>query len=450
MARVGELLVAAGWITAEQCVQALNTQVLWGARLGTNLVELGFVEIDQVARALGRQFHCAPALSHHFAAADRRLQQELPVDMAERWSCLPLSRSKQGRLVIAAMAPLDDMARALIAHELDVRAQDVVVAVAAELRIRYQLERLYGIQRDTRFLRVRGPTPIQAPKFDINYVELEPELELPEEPKPAIPRAMARQALSPLGRPPTQPDLTPQGTTPPQSPRERLARIDVALKELQEHVERASLQRAPTRPDRRRYAPTIDESGERAVAKIPIKRLAVGSEAMPPLSLGTAPPPMSATLGEATRAIRCSSDREMVGELAIQAVAQFVPGTRAAVLLVVRSTAAIAQVGFSRAAESLPEVIVPLTEPGLVPAAIKRNEQIRAKGGELGVVDALVRSAIGAAENDDLVVTPISIGENVVGVIAIAVAGDEAEVNADSITAAAGAAYARLMRDASR
>ena len=43
MPKLGELLVASGLLTADQVEQALRAQVLWGGRLGTNLIELGFV-----------------------------------------------------------------------------------------------------------------------------------------------------------------------------------------------------------------------------------------------------------------------------------------------------------------------------------------------------------------------------------------------------------------------
>ena len=39
MARLGELLVASGLLTPERLEQALRAQIMWGARLGTNLVE---------------------------------------------------------------------------------------------------------------------------------------------------------------------------------------------------------------------------------------------------------------------------------------------------------------------------------------------------------------------------------------------------------------------------
>jgi hypothetical protein len=425
VARLGELLVAAGWITAEQCVQALNAQVLWGARLGTNLIELGFVGLDDIARALGQQHQCSVALSHHFAAADRQLQRELPASLAKRYECLPLSRASNGRIVIAATTPLDDVGRKAVAEALDTR--DLRVSLAAELRIRYQLEKVYRVQRDARFLRTRGPKPPTVPQLDDATVQ-----DVPLDPPT---RRIAREAILPLARPETNGESA-----------------DVSIPQLQARVEQAAVGRAPTRPDRRRYLETIEQNAldlARAptLARVPLKRLAVGTDGIAPVSMGTNPPPVSATVGDAVRAIRASTDRETVEALVIQAVAQFLPTARAALLFVVRGDIAVAHVGFSRATEALPEVAVPLGEPGLVPDVIARNRTMCASASDLGIVDRLVLSALGFNDGE-LVVAPIAVGVHVVGVLVIATDSDVTTDTTQAITAAAGAAFTRLMRTA--
>ena len=53
--RIGELLIQAGLITASQLQSALTAQRIFGGRLGTNLVEHGFVSEVDLARVLARQ-----------------------------------------------------------------------------------------------------------------------------------------------------------------------------------------------------------------------------------------------------------------------------------------------------------------------------------------------------------------------------------------------------------
>src|SRR5882672_10140725 len=55
MAKIGEVLVREGHLTQEGLEEALDWQVLYGGRLGTNLLELKLVEEEQLARALGKQ-----------------------------------------------------------------------------------------------------------------------------------------------------------------------------------------------------------------------------------------------------------------------------------------------------------------------------------------------------------------------------------------------------------
>src|SRR3954470_7950920 len=157
MPRLGELLVAAGLLGAEQVEQALRAQVLWGGRLGTNLVELHYLELDPLSRVLGRQHHLPPALARHFEKATPELQAQLAPEIAERFSCLPLLRmGPEQHVVIAAVAPLTPRQLAIIAGALAGDVARVAPAVAAALRIRYRLEGVYRIRRAAGYPRARG------------------------------------------------------------------------------------------------------------------------------------------------------------------------------------------------------------------------------------------------------------------------------------------------------
>jgi len=81
-------------------------------------------------------------------------------------------------VVIAAVAPLTPRQLAIIAGELAVDVARLVPAVAAELRIRYQLERVYRIRRAARFLRARGASIPPFPAFRILAAKPDPELDL--------------------------------------------------------------------------------------------------------------------------------------------------------------------------------------------------------------------------------------------------------------------------------
>src|SRR5687768_14929730 len=173
MPRLGELLVATGLLTVEQVEQALRAQVMWGGRLGTTLIELGYLDLDALAITLGKQHKLPAALARHFDKADRALQQKLSPDVAERYSAVPLLRVAEEKVVVAMVDLIDKRGLAIIADELEVTPAQIVPAIAAELRIRYHLERVFRIPRAARFLRARGKTNPEFPVFEIAQIELE-------------------------------------------------------------------------------------------------------------------------------------------------------------------------------------------------------------------------------------------------------------------------------------
>src|SRR3569623_1603042 len=106
MSRLGERLIAAGLLTHEQLEKALRAQVVCGGRLGTNLGELGCVDLDTLATALGAQHGLPPALGRHFDRADRGLQEDFPQALAAKYGVVPLLRiGDPTRIAIVSIDP---------------------------------------------------------------------------------------------------------------------------------------------------------------------------------------------------------------------------------------------------------------------------------------------------------------------------------------------------------
>src|SRR5690349_24875723 len=118
--RLGELLIEAKVLTPQQVDEALRAQVMWGARLGTSLVELGFIDLDGLSNALGYQKHLPAALASHFDRADRELQLQLSPNHAEKYECIPLMRVGKRAVAVALASPLDARGLAIVADELGV------------------------------------------------------------------------------------------------------------------------------------------------------------------------------------------------------------------------------------------------------------------------------------------------------------------------------------------
>jgi len=471
MARLGELLVAAGLLSAEQIDRALRAQVMWGARLGTNLVELGLIDLEVLTNNLSRQHRLPAALARHFDKVDKELQLLLSPELAEMYCCIPLMRAGPRRdVVIAAASPLTPKAMARIADDLVVEPHQLIVSVAAELRVRYQLERVYEIARPARFMRTPGERVTPFPQFEtlpefedsaVNALIVE---------RPAAPQVIEAEAAptTPVASPtptaavPAAPEVVPEVVpeddleitvavadqpsrpTVVARPLEELDDLpaDVAVEAA---VPRAVEQEASSGRERRRYVRTIaDPEPDKAFARIAIRRVAV----TPPAGI-TEPNKETKTLGETTRSIRRATDRERVADLSMDALFRFAPSCHAATMMVVRGQIATSWKGFCRSGAAQPELVVPLDQPGLVPRAVHRNQTARAPSSDLGPIDRRLMSSFGH-EDGELLVAPVSIGGDVMCVIAMVVELDAASTTPESIAAAAGAAFARLMRDASR
>ncbi len=131
--------------------------MLSGGRLGTNLVELGFIDLNTLGRYLARSMDLPLAIADRLEKADVVLVEKLGAEVANRHSAIPLGKEKNDPQAIGVVMvePTDRRSVAAIEEKLGSRIQPYV---AAELRLFYYLERYYGIRRRTRFTR--------APKAD--------------------------------------------------------------------------------------------------------------------------------------------------------------------------------------------------------------------------------------------------------------------------------------------
>lgn len=148
--KLGEALVSVNLITREQLKEALARQVIYGARIGTNLVELGYITEEQIVAFFSKYFK-TPALNP--SALD-----DIPPDViamldtkfAEKYCMVPFRRDRQ-RLHVAVLEPqtFDRLEEFRF-----MTGFDIIPYVMSELRLLHCLERYYGIKRDLRYISV--------------------------------------------------------------------------------------------------------------------------------------------------------------------------------------------------------------------------------------------------------------------------------------------------------
>ena len=457
---------------------------MWGGRLGTNLIELGFVDLDPLAQRARPPARACPRRS---AATSKRSTASssalLSADLAERFCVVPLLRvGPERKVVVASIAPLGR--EGTRDHRGRARRRAVAPDLGRslpELRIRYQLERIYKIPRNARFMRSPGktippfptfqdipedlPTDPQIQRIDIALPTSTGELAVYEQATTPAPKAKLPAALivedevevevEVEDEDEPQLEIGPQGLLlievtkeAPSQPVEQHAEIVGDLDELAALADAlavpSEVEETPSGRERRRYVRTIadtptSDSERQALGRIAIRKVAISTTGQP----------AGLTLGEATRAIRRAQDRDRVAELVIDALFRFAPSCDAALILVVRGDVAISWKSFARSGATPPEMAVPMKTPGLVPRVVECNCTVRSPSTELAPIDQLLMVSLGH-QSGELVVVPVSIAGTVMCAIAMVTVKDAPVASAESIAVAAGAAFARLIRHASR
>lgn len=360
--RIGERLVRAGLVTREQLQEALSAQVVHGGRLGTNLIERAWITLDCMAQVLAEHHGVPAALEADFAGADAELQERLAPELAAEYRAIPLrAETETRRVVVAVIDPDDTGASAELAEAFGC---EVILAVAPELRIFYQLERVYGIRRPNRMLRVRTDS-FHAAEPDEYEVELDVDLR--------------------------------KGDT------------------VDEPLEDDAPPSAPPGRERRRFVRTLSDveppEAPARLARIAIKRVAVGSGELPIEDI--------ATFDDRLRAVRQATGRNRVGDLVIASLRRDLD-VDAGVILVIREEVAIGWKGFVAGgqADAVESVAIPLAQPSILRPCYRDATTFVGCPAEVATdIDHRLWTLLGSEAPADVTVVPVAPGGHVVCLI---------------------------------
>jgi hypothetical protein len=204
MAKLGQLLVARGWITVQQLTRALKNQNVAGGRLGTCLLEMDALSEELLLKGLAEQHGVPAAGPDDLRGVPDEVLELIPDKLARRLRCVPF-RVEGSRLDLAVTDPRNLSAQDEIAFASGKR---VKVFVAPEIRILEALEKYYGEECPSRFgnvldrlnrARFLWDKPDPAPQPELT----QPLLHSPFDPPP------------PIKMPPHLPEVSPPPTTPP-------------------------------------------------------------------------------------------------------------------------------------------------------------------------------------------------------------------------------------------
>lgn len=150
--KLGEALVKDSLITREQLKLALERQVIFGGRIGTNIVELGILTEKDLSAFLSRYFKIPAVDPAMISSVDPEIIACISRELAEKYRIVPFKKDRN-RLHVAMLEPRSmknvDEIRFITGY-------DIIPYAITELRMLYALEKYYGMERDLRYISVFG------------------------------------------------------------------------------------------------------------------------------------------------------------------------------------------------------------------------------------------------------------------------------------------------------
>lgn len=171
--QIGELLLKENFITAEQLDVALKQQRQSGGRLGSILINLGYVEDDDITAVLSRKYG-VPSINLAYFEIDPAVIKLIPVELAQKYMVVPLSRVGS-TLTVATADPTNVFAMDDIKFMTGFNVEPVV---ASETSITEALEKYYGTPHSIELKKVYDQIADKDGSVDLDLDSVEDEAEL--------------------------------------------------------------------------------------------------------------------------------------------------------------------------------------------------------------------------------------------------------------------------------
>jgi len=148
MSRLGEYLLEQQILTPAQLQEAERSKAVYGGRLGTNLIKLGLMELEELAAHLSDVCGVPLPPVDWLEEPEKQAAQVLPMPLIRRFKLLPLKLEKT-RIHVAMLDPTDPVQLDFVATAGE---REVVPYVLPEVRLLYWLEFHLGIDRHPRYV----------------------------------------------------------------------------------------------------------------------------------------------------------------------------------------------------------------------------------------------------------------------------------------------------------
>lgn len=164
--KLGELLLKEKLITPDQLDEALKNQAIFGIKLGSSLIELGFITDERLCDLLSQKLGVPAVPPRGMSWIDPDVLALVPESLAVKYHVVPL-RVEGKKLALAMTDPSDYEAIDEVAF---VTSCVIIPHIAPEVRIAGALTKHYHMRRDSRYQGIEGAlasrmraAPVAAP-----------------------------------------------------------------------------------------------------------------------------------------------------------------------------------------------------------------------------------------------------------------------------------------------
>ncbi len=145
--RIGEFLINGKLIDQRQLDEAIEYQCIYGGKLGTCLVELGFIDEWQFAKTLSKYHNLDYVEPHELMNVPQQIIDLLPAEVAVKYQAVPY-RVDKSRLFIA----ISESTNQQVIDALTRATRHTVIPMAMpEIRIKLALKKYYAMPLPSRF-----------------------------------------------------------------------------------------------------------------------------------------------------------------------------------------------------------------------------------------------------------------------------------------------------------
>ena len=167
----GDFLVKQKIITNEQLTEAMNAQVIFGGRLGTNLIESGSLSEDDLEKYLAQYHHVSSVSMVTLNNIHTNALKLIPVKFVKKLKAIPFDyKDKQLYVIMMDPGRLDAIDELSFVTGMNIKPHAI-----PEIRFLLLLEKYYHIKRDIRYITLSKQDTAQFLSDRLNKKPVPPE-----------------------------------------------------------------------------------------------------------------------------------------------------------------------------------------------------------------------------------------------------------------------------------